>query len=74
MQKILELQMYDCVDQECVDQLLLAVQSCEERLKDAYNNYGTPMTKRDQTMLGCFVCALEQCAWDILEEMTEEVA
>lgn len=74
MNNVIELQMYDATDQDCVDGLLLAVKACEDRLQDAYINYGEPMTKAQQNMLGCMVCALEQAGADILENMTEEVA
>ena len=74
MNKVIELQMYDATDQDCVDGLLLAIKACEDRLQDAYIKYGEPMTKAQICMLGCMVCALEQAGGQILEEMTEEVA
>ena len=74
MNKVIELQMYDATDQDCIDGLLLAIKACEKRLDEAYINYGEPMTKAQQTMLGCMVCALEQAGAEILEDMTEEVA
>ena len=73
MNKVIELQMYDATDQDCIDGLLLAIKACEQRLDEAYIKYGDPMTKAQQTMLGCMVCALEQAGADILENMTEEV-
>ena len=73
MNKVIELQMYDATDQDCIDGLLLAIKACEQRLDEAYINYGEPMTKAQQTMLGCMVCALEQAGAEILEDMTEEV-
>ena len=71
MNKNITLQMYDATDNDCVSGLLLVIKACEDRLKDAYINYGEPMTKEEVTMLGCMVVALDQSKDEILEEIQE---
>ena len=71
MYKNITLQMYDATDNDCVSGLLLVIKACEDRLKDAYINYGEPMTKEQVTMLGCMVVALDQSKDEILEEIQE---